>query len=88
MCELLTCPLKLRPPEDSVDAGEDLSVWNPVLPLYGEELPEEGCVEVGHLLSMALVHCPCFTCTEQGREYYFPVYFSFVCKLMPFLFQK
>ena len=70
---------KLGLHQDGVDAwqvstGEDLSVWDLVLPLYAKMFPEAGGVEVVQLPGVTLIDRPCFTATEQCDENNGPVH--------------
>ena len=47
---------------------EDFWIWNPILLLDMEKLPEAPHVEGVQLLCMATVDCPSLTSIQQGRQ--------------------
>ena len=57
-----------------VSTGEDLSVWDLVLPLYAKKFPEAAGVEVVQLPIVALIDRPCFIAIEQCGENNGPVH--------------
>ena len=57
-----------------VSTGEDLSVWDLVLPLYAKKFLEAGGVEVVQLPGVTLIDRPCFTAIEQCGENNGPVH--------------